>query len=97
MVLRYVVPCYFVAKYLSFGEMCYVRCYCTTKKGEAGPFETSVPIYLSILLHITVSSSLRKRWFQVIFKDTLSSAKLFMVSGMEDRQCTANLNGMLRQ
>ena len=31
------------------------------------------------------------------FNDTLSSAKFFMVSGMQDRRCTANLNGMIRQ
>jgi hypothetical protein len=94
MVLRYVAPCNFVVKYLGFGEMCYVRCYYTTQKEEAGPFETLVPIYITIRLHITVS---RKRWLQVIFKDTVSSAKLFMVSGMEDKLCTAILNGMVRQ
>ena len=93
MVLRYVTPCSFVAKYFGFGEMCYVRCYCTIKKEEAGSFEMLVPIYLTIRPHSTVSS----RWLQVIFIDTISSAKLFMVSGMEDRRYNANLNGMIRQ
>jgi hypothetical protein len=31
----------------------------------------------------------------MIFNDTLSSAKLFMASGMEDRRYTANVNGVL--
>jgi hypothetical protein len=92
-----VALCNFVAKYLGFGDMCHVRCYSTMKKEEAGSFETLVPIYLTIRLHITVSSSLRERWLPVIFNDTLSSAKLFVVSGMEDRRRTANLNGMIRQ
>jgi len=71
MVLRYVAPCNFVSKYLGIGDMCYLRFYYSTKEEEAGPFETLVPIYLSIRLRITVSSSLRKMWFQMIFKDTV--------------------------
>jgi len=82
MVLRYVAPCNFVAKYLGFGDMCYVRCYCTMKKEHAGSFETLVPMYLTVRLHITVSSCLRKKWLPVMFNNTLSYDKLFMVSGM---------------